>query len=167
MAPRLVPLVAALLVVAGIGILRWVPIGHAQTDQTARNTLVAAWRVTLDQTDPDHTRTLVVFTADGTYQQFDPDGTVSVGSWSALSPHTAALTVISYRADRDGNLTGAQTLRGLAETNDGGEGIIMLYTIQAIDAAGTEAAEHGPFTAMGTRIDVELVPKKVATLTTP
>jgi len=64
----------------------------------------------VDAEDPDSIPFLAAFSADGAYQQADPDGTNGLGAWESTGPTSAALTFVQQFSDEEGNLVGRTML---------------------------------------------------------
>jgi len=130
----------------------------------AGHPLVGAWVLDTDTADPENPPSLVVFTADGIYNQHDYDGTAGVGSWDATGPTSANLTFFSYFPDEEGNLGGGSIVRAELEVAADGHSLTATYTVEVINPAGPFGEQYGPGTASGERIAVESMGEPVGSL---
>ena len=55
--------------------------------------IVGVWRLSVDEF-PDDPPELVVFHADGTYEEANADGTTGIGAWEATGPNSFNLTFV-------------------------------------------------------------------------
>ena len=126
--------------------------------------VVGAWQLTVAEF-PNNQPSLVIFNADGTYQEADADGSVGIGSWEATGPSSLNLTFMSYvpGGGGDGGPAPVQTIRATGEVSADGQTFTAMFTIE-ITGGGAPAGEYGPGHATATRIAVEPMGTAVGSL---
>jgi hypothetical protein len=144
------------------------PVGHAfapapESASTEGHPLVGAWILTVAE-DPDGFPSLVAFSSDGIYQEFDHDGTAGYGAWEATGPTSAALTFVTLSPAPEGEFGGSATIRATVEVSADGQSFTAPFTIEFTGVEGIPEGEFGPGTATGTRIAIEPMGTPVGTL---
>ncbi|HEY7029977.1 MAG TPA: hypothetical protein VH482_01555 [Thermomicrobiales bacterium] len=117
--------------------------------------VVGAWAAITDVRDPNGSRSLFIFHADGTYSEADADGTDGYGAWSPTGDSTADVTILSNQSDEKGAFFGQLKVRASVQVAADGQTFTAPYTLEFLLADGSQTGEYGPGTATATRITVE------------
>jgi hypothetical protein len=138
----------------------------AQEDgsSTAGHPLVGVWFVDRNIDDAADAPSLLVFHADGTMMEADPEGGVAVGVWEATGPDSANLTIIFQESGEDGALAVTVKARVILVVATDGATFSAEYTLEFVSPDGTSSGEIGPARASGERIAVEPMGTPVAPL---
>jgi hypothetical protein len=123
---------------------------------TASHPIVGAWWTANDAPGPGVESAYVVFHADGTYVEVDPNIGVGVGVWRATGERSADLTYVFQDIDPDPVATapGTVTVRQSVEVNDAGNAMTAPLTVEVKIPDGT-VVFTAAYTAHGTRMTVE------------
>jgi hypothetical protein len=120
---------------------------------TEGHPLVGAWMLTVDEF-PEDPPSLVIFGADGTFEEVDADGAIGFGAWEATGPTSGNLTFVSMTPNEEGGFDPILTIRATGEVSADGQTFTAQFTIE-FTAEGFPVGEFGPGNATGTRISVE------------
>ena len=128
-------------------------------EPTEGHPIVGTWIYTVDGF-PEAFTVLVDIDADGTWHDFRPPGTTSIGSWEATGPNSFNLTFHSLSLTEDGSIA-ILTIRASGEVSEDGQSWTADYTAE-LTGEGPSPGEYGVGSATGTRINVEPMGTPVA-----
>jgi hypothetical protein len=131
--------------------------------------VIGTWWTANDAPGPGVETAYVVFHADGTYLEVDPNIGVGVGVWRASGERSAELTYVFQDIDPEPATTGpgTVTVRQSVEVDTTGDAFTAPLTVEVRIPDGT-VVFSAAYTARGTRLQVEpMLPLGTPPLGTP
>jgi hypothetical protein len=125
------------------------------TPTPSRHPLLGAWLLTF--TEPDQAPAQVVLGNDGIVMFIDATGNRGAGVWMPSGQQRGILTVVVREVDASGRSLQITRLQGPFDVATAGDAATLVYTIETVDEAGTTSKPAGPFTAMGQRVEEQLI----------
>ena len=131
-------------------------VGPRASADTAAHAVVGAWWTANDAPGPGVESAYVVFHADGTYLEADPNIGVGLGVWQATGARTADVTYIFQDIDPEPATTapGTVTVRQAVTVDAAGDAFTAPLTVEVRLPDGT-VVFTAAYTARGTRMTVE------------
>jgi hypothetical protein len=128
----------------------------ATVDAAMTHPVVGAWWTANDAPGPGVDTAYVVFHADGTYLEVDPNIGVGLGVWQATGERTADLTYVFQDIDPEPATTaaGTVTVRQSVTVDETGNSFTAPLTVEVRIPDGT-VVFTARYTARGTRLEVE------------
>lgn len=117
--------------------------------------LAGAWLLTF--AEPDRAPAQAVFGDDGIVTLIDATGNRGAGVWLPSGPQSGLIAVVVGAADASGRKPAITMLQGPIEIGTPGDTATLNYTIETVDGSEATGERAGPFTAIGQRVDEQLI----------
>ncbi len=133
------------------------PVGSQpqNTPERARHPLVGTWLLTF--AEPDRPPAQAVFKDDGIVTIIDGMGNRGSGVWMPSGQQSGILAVAVREGDASERSAQIRMLQGTIDVGTSGDAATLDYAIEVVAGSGAISERTGPFTAMGQRVDEQLI----------
>jgi hypothetical protein len=133
------------------------PVGSLPQDTPtpSGHPLIGAWLLTF--AEPDQAPAQALFGDDGIVTVIDGVGNRGAGVWIPSGEQSGLLALVVREAASSGRPPRITVLQGPIDVSMSGDAATLVYTIETVAGAGATAERAGPFTAVGQRVDEQLI----------